>query len=984
MCAPYAKEPVTLKLVGGRPISQPYIDMTTAMMASFGIEVIKSEKEEHTYHIPQGNYHNPREYVVESDASSATYPLAVAAMTGSSCTIPNIGSKSLQGDAGFAANLLKPMGCSVEQTDDSTTVTGPPVGTLKPLSGIDMETMTDAFLTASVLAAVAQGDGTDHTTRITGIANQRVKECNRIQAMRTQLSKFGVTCQELDDGIEVQGLSIKTLKTPQDGVYCYDDHRVAMSLSVLALVAPGPVLIQEKDCTAKTWPGWWDTLSQLFRVSLQGREVQHSHTNGINQASKRSVFIIGMRGAGKTTMGGWASKSLGWPLIDLDTELERTEDKTIPQLIEEGGWEGFRAKELALLQKSMKEKPFGYVFACGGGIVELEEARQLLSNYQKDNGIVLLIHRNIEEVTAFLNIDKIRTAYVEDMMAVWLRRKPWYDQCSNFQFYTQDLNETAMSKASDGFSRFLATIQGKDAWYDLLKSKRHSFFVSLTIPDIKPAIRSLREAVVGADAVELRVDLLKDPNAHDGIPSVQFVTEQVALLRCAISVPMIFTIRTLGQGGKFPDHAYTEALELYQLALRMGIEFVDLEIQFPERVLTAVAEKKGGSKIIASHHDPLGRLAWNDGSWIPHYNKALQYGDVIKLVGSASSIEDNYELARFKSWAERERDVPMIAINMGTKGKLSRIMNFFLTPVSHPALPLKAAPGQLSAAEIRGGLSLMGEIEPKNFYLFGKPIAASRSPALHNTLFRKTGLPHQYGLFETDQVEDLKGIMEAEDFGGASVTIPLKLDIMKMLHDVTDEAKIIGAVNTIIPTEYTDATRRSLVGDNTDWQGMIHSLRNAGAKDDTSGESSLVIGGGGTARAAIFAMHSMGYSPVYLINRSPQKLDTLIASFPRDYDLRKLSSIDDVDQLKRAPSVAVGTIPADQPIEQNMREVLVRLLEFPAQGEQAQRTLLEMAYKPRVTALMQLAQDAGWVTIPGLEVLTGQGLYQVWASDSFL
>ncbi|KAI9710849.1 MAG: hypothetical protein M1812_007301 [Candelaria pacifica] len=975
MCAPYAKEPVTLKLIGGRPISQPYIDMTTAMMASFGIEVTKSETEEHTYHIPRGSYRNPSKYEVESDASSATYPLAVAAITGSSCTIPNIGSKSLQGDAGFAANVLKPMGCSVEQTDISTTVTGPPVGTLKPLSEIDMETMTDAFLTASILAAVAQGDGASNTTRITGIANQRVKECNRIQAMIAQLSKFGVSCQELDDGIEVSGVSIDSLRIPQDGVYCYDDHRVAMSLSVLALVAPGPVLIQEKDCTAKTWPGWWDTLSQLFKVSLQGKEVQHAHTNGIDQASKRSMFIIGMRGAGKTTMGGWAAKYLNWPLVDLDTELERTEGKTIPQLIEEGGWEGFRAKELALLRSSMKERPFGYVFACGGGIVELEEARQLLSNYHKDQGIVLLVHRDIEKVTAFLNIDKTRPAYVEDMMAVWLRRKPWYDQCSNFQFYSQDLNEGAMPSAFNEFSRFIATIQGKDTWFDQLRSRRHSFFVSLTIPDIKPAMGLLREAVVGADAVELRVDLLKDPNAHNGIPSVPFVTEQVALLRRAISVPVIFTIRTRGQGGQFPNDAYTEALDLYQLALRMGIEFVDLEIAFPETILTAVTDRKGGSKIIASQHDPQGRLAWNDGSWIPHYNKALQYGDIIKLVGSASAIEDNYELARFKSWAERERDVPLIAINMGTKGKLSRIMNFFMTPVSHPSLPSKAAPGQLSAAEIRGGLSLMGEIEPKNFYLFGKPIAASRSPALHNTLFRKTGLPHDYALLQTDQAEELKSIMDAENFGGASVTIPLKLDIMKMLDHVTDEARIIGAVNTVIPNKHTDATRRSLVGHNTDWQGMIHSLRNAGAKDGTTGESALVIGGGGTARAAIFAMHSMGYSPVYLTNRSPLKLDALIASFPKDYNLQKMSSVGDLNQLKRAPSIAVGTIPADQPIEQNMREVLIRLFEFPAQGQQ-QRTLLEMAYKPRVTALMQLAQDAGWVTVPGLEVLTGQGLYQ--------
>lgn len=142
MCAPYAKCPVTLRLIGGKPISQFYIDMTSAMMAAFGIKVTKSETEAHTYHIPQGKYINPKEYVIESDASSATYPLAMAAITGTTCTVPNIGSGSLQGDAKFAVDVLRPMGCAVNQTETSTTVTGPPKGTLKPIPEVDMEPMT--------------------------------------------------------------------------------------------------------------------------------------------------------------------------------------------------------------------------------------------------------------------------------------------------------------------------------------------------------------------------------------------------------------------------------------------------------------------------------------------------------------------------------------------------------------------------------------------------------------------------------------------------------------------------------------------------------------------------------------------------------------------------------------------------------------------------------------------------------------------------
>jgi pentafunctional AROM polypeptide len=976
MCAPYAKTPVTLKLVGGRPISQPYIDMTTAMMATFGIEVVRSNTEENTYHIPQGVYRNPAEYMVESDASSATYPLAVAAISGTTCTIPNIGSKSLQGDARFAVEVLRPMGCKVVQTKYSTTVTGPGLGQLKALADIDMESMTDAFLTATALAAVSKG-----TTRIHGIANQRVKECNRIVAMKDQLQKFGVSCRELDDGIEIDGTPFSTLSNPRDGVFCYDDHRVAMTFSVLSIIAPAPVLIQERECVGKTWPGWWDVLSISFKVDLNGKETERVRLKSRSPSAllDKSLFIIGMRGAGKTTAGGWASKILKMPHMDLDVELERTVGMPIPELVRSKGWDGFRDAELALLKRVITEKPKGYVFACGGGVVEIPEARQLLSDYHKNGGIVLLVHRDTEQVMEYLQIDKTRPAYAEDMMGVYLRRKPWFQECSNFQYHSKSGETGALSIARDDFARFLSLISGESTHLEEISRKKHSFFVSLTMPNISVVADVLPEVAVGSDAVEVRVDLLQDPNSTNGIPSLDFLSVQIAHLRSIVPLPLIFTVRTISQGGKFPDNAPDEALKLYKTAVRMGIEYIDLEIAYSDEILQAIVEAKGFSKIIASHHDPLGKLSWKNGGWIQFYNRALQYGDIVKLVGSAKSIEDNFSLANFKSNMAMAHDLPMIAINMGIQGRLSRVLNGFMTPVSHPALPFKAAPGQLSAAEIRKGLSLLGEIPPKNFYLFGMPVSSSRSPALHNTLFEQNGLPHEYSRFETDLVEDVRGLIRSEDFGGASVTIPLKLDIIPLLDDLTDAARFIGAVNTIVPITGECGSPTRLIGENTDWLGMTHSLISASYSTNTSAPpgSALVIGAGGTARAAIYALQSLSHSPIYIVSRTPSKLSTVVASFPAEFNIVPLVKNADAQEVKDIPSVAIGTIPADKPIEQNMREILATLLRHPNADTTRPRTLLEMAYKPSQTALMQMAKDAGWVTIPGLEVLSAQGWYQV-------
>ena len=556
MCAPYAQEPVTLVLVGGKPISQFYIDMTIAMMKNFGIEVEKSNIEENTYHIPQGIYKNPEIYVIESDASSATYPLAFAAMTGTSCTIPNIGSASLQGDAKFAVDVLRPMGCKVTQTAHSTTVEGPPIGALRPLHHVDMEPMTDAFLTASVVAAIARDpSGKSHTTSITGIANQRVKECNRIEAMIHQLDKFGVTCRELADGLEIEGVEILSLKVPEAGVRTYDDHRVAMSFSLLGIMLDKPVKIMERRCVEKTWPGWWDTLYSAFKVDIGAAkedELPRQNIQSIvNPNGDQSVVIIGMRGSGKSSMGRWIADSLGMKFVDLDVKLESDLKKTIPEIIADEGWDGFREHELKMFQDFVKHHPTGYVAACGGGIVETPAAREILKELVAAKRMVLHIHRNVDKIMHYLSLDKDRPAYVDDMKSVWLRRKQWYVDCSSHFYYSSYFEDDQDSnKVRSSLDSFLKTVTGSKQV--VIPKDQRSYFLSLTYPDVR-TIENLDEILEGVHAIELRVDLLKEQGQSGNIPSLEYVYEQIGFLRKNTVLPLIFTVRTKSQGGAFPD-----------------------------------------------------------------------------------------------------------------------------------------------------------------------------------------------------------------------------------------------------------------------------------------------------------------------------------------------------------------------------------------------------------------------------------------------
>ncbi|KAI8642774.1 EPSP synthase-domain-containing protein [Parasitella parasitica] len=991
LCAPYANKPVELVLTGGQVISQPYIDMTIAMMESFGAVVERLP--ENTYRIKQTTYKNPEHYLVESDASSATYPLAIAAITGTTCTVTSIGSSSLQGDATFAINVLRPMGCTVVQTETSTTVTGPPIGQLRPLPQIDMETMTDAFLTATVLAAVTSTDGkSENITRISGIANQRVKECNRIAAMVHELTKFGVETSELPDGIQIHGKPIKDLKAPKEGVHTYDDHRIAMSFSVFSTVVPHGTVVTDKKCVEKTWPTWWDDLESKLGVRLNGVD----HGLRLSQAEKslgrtslkvnktvdngKSMVIVGMRGVGKTTLGQYAAEVLGFKFIDVDHYFEETLKTTVFEYINTWGWDQFRVKETAALKELLAKNSqygYGYVIACGGGIIETAESREVLKEHTKTGGKVLHLVRDLDQVVRYLNRDKTRPMYGEDMMNVWRRRRSWYKEVCNFEFvaYANSLvddgyvSPTEWLAIKKDLQRFLHFISAHDTNHVDTTAGRvgvPTTFVSLTAKDLSLSLKTLKEMCEGADAVELRVDLLQKPEEKEEMTDIEYFGEQLAILRRTVSIPVIFTVRSKGQAGAFSDTDEEGMFELLSWGQRWGCEYIDVEMCWTPATIEKLIANKGESLIISSWHDVENVTPWDGKAIQVKYETGDKYGDIIKLVGVARTFQDNMTLETFRASKIGGKD--LIAINMGAAGQLSRVINECLTPITHPALPHKAAPGQLSLAEINKARHLIGLLPAQSFWLIGTPIQHSMSPTLHNTGFEVLGLPHNYKLLECHMVEYAEdAILKDPNFGGASVTIPHKVAIMKYLDRVTENAKVIGAVNTIFvrDTVVNGEKKREFVGENTDYIGMKRRIQSLMLDASNPPEQGLVIGAGGTARAAIYTLQKIGIRKIYLWNRTISKAHDLQKAFENVIDVQVVDSLDS----KIEPGVIISTVPADAGIE------LPEHLYGGIKG-----IICDMAYKPRRTKLLLQAERKGWSCVEGIEVLISQGIaqFEIW------
>eukprot|EP01064_Diplonema_japonicum_P034769 TRINITY_DN7328_c0_g1_i1.p1 TRINITY_DN7328_c0_g1~~TRINITY_DN7328_c0_g1_i1.p1 ORF type:complete len:1497 (+),score=475.05 TRINITY_DN7328_c0_g1_i1:1173-5663(+) len=916
---PYAEKELELHLTGGEVVSQPYIDMTISIMKDFGVDVQRVAGQD-IYKIPKSGYVNPETYQVEADASSSTYPLAIPAIVGKgSLKINGIGSSSVQGDAHFA-ELLEKMGCKILQGSNETTV----FAAEQRLKAVDvnMSDMTDAFMTAAVVMALAEG-----TSRITGIANQRVKECNRILAMVTEFAKLGIVARELPDGLEIEGT--KPDKLQPASIHCYNDHRIAMSFAILGLKVPG-ITILDTACVEKTYPVFWDDIVNRIGATLIPAEtaIVEQHIT-----AEETIVLVGIRGAGKTTLGQHCADRMSWTFIDMDDVFE-AKAGPIAKYIEEHNWDGFRAKEAALLEETLKENSLKCIIATGGGIVESAEGRKACVASKK----VVFIHKSLEDTLKALK-ECGKPAWGEGIEEVYNRRLPRFKAVSQYELPVDPSG--GWDVVCSDMLRLMKHITLNSSIKDVRSLKS---FLSLTFDDVTKILPVLKEVEGGADALELRVDLLKDTSAG-------FVSKQVGLLRRHSKLPIIFTVRTKAQGGKYPDGDHQGAMDLLKLAARLGVEIIDVEMTLKAEQKEELLEGVKPSLVLMSYHDPERRLSW-DGLKMKIIEGSCGGADIVKIVTTATEVDD---CSRLRA-AVREANItqPVIALAMGGLGKLSRALNEVMTPITHACMPVAAAPGQLSMASINTLRRLIGVLpDSRKFHLFGKPISASRSPLIHNTGFEVLGLAPgwAYSAYETDDIEAVKAVVGGEGFGGASVTIPLKEKVGALCGRVSEAAKEIGAVNTL-----TMAEDGVLEGDNTDWKAMRDLIEQRVTTVPTVG---LCVGAGGSARAACYAMKQAGVKTLYVWNRTHEKAVALAADFGG-------VAVESSGLAALTPNVVISNIPG----------TAQESLPTPCFALSSTSIVIEMAYTPRVTTILQKAADVSASRVEGIQVLIEQALYQ--------
>jgi pentafunctional AROM polypeptide len=528
----------------------------------------------------------------------------------------------------------------------------------------------------------------------------------------------------------------------------------------------------------------------------------------------------------------------------------------------------------------------------------------------------------------------------------------------------------------------------------------HTFFLSLSFPEISQVEPFVEQMCRDVDAMEYRCDLLDCRDSRfaliygqqllrrycrphalrvPGLPFGGQVLDDV--------IPIVYTVRTQNQAGTYPDdqEGIERMFEMLKWGLRSGAEVLDVESAWDKAKiegLLTVAEQRYSSQILGSHH-VVGKEVSLEHA-VELFQQCALDGRAhgAKVVLSINDEERDsmaYEAAMIASSlavSDGKCTIPNISLILGEVGQFSRVINIPFTPVTHESLPFKAAPGQLTANEILTTRVLTKILQRKRYAILGHNIAYSVSPQMHGTAFAAVRLPHNYFRADVETVEEFvkSDFFKGSDFGGCSVTIPHKQAIIPYVDVMSDAARVIGSVNTLVVKEEVGSEQfeRKIYGDNTDWRGIFNPLvRRLGQTENQ--DCALIVGAGGTARAAAYAAEKLGLDRIYY-NRTPEKATELAETFTG-------SVITSLDQTGER---SLGALLA----ERNGTSVRVVISTLPAAAEfelpawlvQSRPIVFDVNYNPYSTKLLIQGDASECKVVRGSEMLWEQGVgqFELW------
>ena len=496
-----------------------------------------------------------------------------------------------------------------------------------------------------------------------------------------------------------------------------------------------------------------------------------------------------------------------------------------------------------------------------------------------------------------------------------------------------------------------------------LRSRIGKVCAALTDSTTSGLIEKAATAAREISFLEFRLDYLdaaalKHPT-QTLAPLKQFLAEHTA-------VTAIATCRLTGNGGKFAGNAQ-QALAILTEAAASGFHIVDVELETAETLPAESLRKlrEAGTGLIVSHHNFDSTGSTDDLEAIAR-RIAVFTPDFVKIVPTARTLADNVTLLRFIQKLSDTTSV--IGICMGEAGLISRVLGLrFGAAFTFAAANSgeETAAGQIAARALIEAYRIE-DIDPstKVYGVAGDPVSKSLSPLMMNTAFRRETVNAVYLALPTADVADLVSVIRDIPFQGVSVTMPHKQAILPHLEHTDPLSAKIGAVNTVLRVA-SPGEKPKLYGFNTDVQGITVPLEK---RITLKGAKILVLGAGGSARAAVFGLRDKA-AEVFILARNPDAAAKLAKQSGAKVIKREALPKSSFDAIINATPVGMAG---------NTGEQILTAADFQA-GLKA-RYVFDMVYNPVETPLLRLARQVGIPVITGVEMFVQQGArqFEIW------
>ncbi|CAH0055234.1 unnamed protein product [Clonostachys solani] len=746
-----------------------------------------------------------------------------------------------------------------------------------------------------------------------------------------------------------------------------------------------------------------------------------------------SMLLVGIRGAGKTTLAVMASTAMNRKVIDLEIAFLRTTGFSSTEYKAKYGILECHQTQAQVLRTMLNRHRQGYVLVCSW---MHGSAQKALREFSTTNPVIHILREG---------------AAIEKLLQVSEKSKVWnllrvsntvFRSSTTFEFLniSEEASPSstkrpppphlALKHVERHFLKFLSSIYPAGSFpYSEpalplsavpLEKRRFTYAVSLPLSDVLQDHFDMEKQVIGADAVQITVDSLSKSPITDQAQLSQLpdsITAAVGRVRRDTVLPVIVHIILPNVESQETVKTY---LELLWHSIRLAPNKITVDLRVDISSLSAIVASRNRTKIIGhlsteSSENPH----WSSPFWKSFYRKAQELEcHFVRFLRLGQSVEDNLEITSFRNAVAGIKGpaIPLIAYNLGPLGWHSATMNQFITEVypdstadaSHEPTSSKMG---ITTVDATTALFASFFFHPLQFYVFGAYVNKSLSPAMITAGFKACGIPHRYSPHSSKSLQNLEHLLRHPNFGGASIGHPFKIEAISLTSALSDHAKAIGAVNTLIPIRHlnsdgtvpeqselfkTSANQtgaiKALYGENTDWIGIRACIRRglSPANAVSANTCGLVIGAGGMARATIYAMLQLGIKDIVIHNRTQANAEAIVSHFRSLLEQQDLPtplsesgrtrfiilSLDEPwPEDVRLPTVIVSCIPNN-----SIGSGLSPHLTLPDAwlGSRTGGIVIELGYTTLNTSLLEQVREKSkaWITMDGMDVLPEQGFAQ--------